>query len=180
MYVDDQTYERNSNFIQRYIQEVCLEPTGVNGWTMHLRRGTFNPVFLDAVSLMFIYKAERFIDPKLNFQITGLETGATPLLTGIAIFAKLCLNVDLNMFVVRKEIKEHGYQHEGIVRDRPVLIVDDLCNSSASMKACYDVVSKWNVPVLPKLFSIVNVRDELKYMPDFEMVGLFTMKDFKY
>jgi orotate phosphoribosyltransferase len=178
MKINDDMYEHYKRFVKDYINSICIEKGNGYTWTMFLRRGTLEPEFLTAVSVMFLYQAERKISKGFNFQITGLETGATPLLTGITLVAKMYFDVDINAFVVRKDVKEYGTEVEGLLSDLPVLIIDDLCNTAFSMKQCYDVVSQYNVKILPQLFSIVNVHDALKYMPDHKMISLYTLEDF--
>lgn len=180
MKVNQDMYDHYHKFVKDYISTMCIERNVGFTWVMFLRRGTFDPEFLTAISIMFLYHAERQIDPDYNFQIVGLETGATPIVTGISLIAKLYLEVDINAFVVRKDVKEYGSvtDIEGLLNDKPVLILDDLCNTAFSMRRCYDVVKSYDLPVLPKVFSIVNVHDKLEYLPDHDMISLYTLEDF--
>ena len=54
---------------------------------------------------MFIYKVEREIG-HFNFQLSGLETAATPMLSAIPLVLK-GFGINLNSFVVRKEQKTY-------------------------------------------------------------------------
>ena len=70
-------------------------------WQFYLRRGLFDPIFLSVLSQMFIYKVEREIG-HFNFQLSGLETAATPMLAAIPLVAR-GYDIELNAFVVKKE-----------------------------------------------------------------------------
>jgi orotate phosphoribosyltransferase len=155
----------------------------------YLRNGLFNPEFLISLAQMFIYKMER-VDYELNFQITGLETAATPMLAGIPMVAKV-MGIDINSFVVRKTRKEYGLLNmiEGIPNNKLAIMVDDLCNSSNSLAQCFHKLSAEDIPVADIAFTIVNksnkkVHEELRlqtdmYLPkEIKVISLFTLDDF--
>jgi orotate phosphoribosyltransferase len=159
-------------------------------WMFYLRRGLFNHMFLSAVSQMFIYKMER-IDPYLDFQISGLETAATPMLAGIPLIARV-YDDDINAFVVRQKPKEYGLLNtiEGMPNTKPVVMLDDLCNSSASLSKCYKELVNLNMEVCPTAFVLVNksykITDSNKrlnsdmYLPShIKVISLFTLDDFE-
>lgn len=165
------------------------KPGNYYTWMFYLRRGLFNPDFMNALSQMFIYKIER-IDPKFNFQLSGIETAATPMLAGIPIIAKY-MKINLNAFVVRKERKEYGLENiiEGVPNDKPVLMLDDLCNSSESLAKCRNILIQEGHKIYPYAFTIVNksnrdVHSEERqnsdlYLPkDIKVISLFTLDDF--
>jgi orotate phosphoribosyltransferase len=60
-----------------------------------------------------------------EYQISGLETAAIILVTGMA------METGMNGFYIRKSRKKHGLYNmiEGRLSDAPVIIVDDLMNS---------------------------------------------------
>ena len=129
-------------------------------------------------------------DQSLDFQLSGLETAATPLLVGIPLIARV-FEDDINAFVVRKERKEYGLLNilEGMPNDKPVVMLDDLCNSSISLRRCYDELVGLNMTVANKAFTIVNKSNNDvhsyqrqhtdMYLPsDIEVVSLFTLDDF--
>jgi orotate phosphoribosyltransferase len=130
------------------------------------------------------------IDPKFNFQITGLETASTPMLASIPIVAK-AMEVDINAFVVRKTRKEYGLLNmiEGLPNDKLAVIVDDLCNRSRSMAQCLKVLHAEGIPVANVAFAIVNKsnkevhdKDRLNgdmYLPkEIKVISLFDLDDF--
>lgn len=65
--------------------------------------------------------------------------------------------------MIKRERKTYGKHNiiEGIPNEKPVLIVDDLCNSTNSFWHCYQVcVNENKMELLPFIFSVVN-----KYKP---------------
>ena len=75
MLISDEEYMAFENWMREYIDRYCIVRTGreidyvMDGkkpgthytWQFYLRRGCFDPVFLSALSQMFIYKIEREI-----------------------------------------------------------------------------------------------------------------------
>ena len=196
--VSDEEYGECREFLRNYINKYCIlrdvklpgkMPGSVYSWMFYLRRGLFNPDFNIAVAKMFIYRMER-LDPDFNFQITGLETAATPMLTAIPMVAKL-YGIDINSFVVRKKRKEYGLLNlvEGRPNQKVSLMVDDLCNSGNSMAQCYRVLDGENMEVAKVAFVLVNKSNKGvhssnrlngdMYLPqDIQVVSLFTLDDF--
>ena len=95
--ISDERYNELWTWTQKYINDNCIVrntkmPAKKKGdtytWMFYLRRGLFNAEFMINIGQMFIYKMER-LDPTFNFQITGLETAATPKLSAIPMVAKV-------------------------------------------------------------------------------------------
>lgn len=159
-------------------------------WMFYLRNGLFNVDFMKAVSVLFLDKVYKEVG-HFNFQLTGLETGSTPLLVGLPIFARL-YGIDMSAFSIRKQPKEYGLLNriEGMVSmDKPCMLVDDLCNSSMSMKIAHDVVLQHGLQVFDYAFCIVNkvnkgVHHELRQVtdmylpPNIKMLYLFDLDEF--
>jgi orotate phosphoribosyltransferase len=158
-------------------------------WMFYLRNGLFNHEFSSAISQMFLYKAIHEIG-HFDFQITGLETASTPMLTSIPLIGRV-FGIDINSFSIRKERKEYGLQNiiEGLPNDKPCLLLDDLCNSSASMRRAHDVLLEEKLQVMNFAFCIVNkVNKDIHaqsrqttdmYLPDtIKMIHLFDLDDF--
>lgn len=176
------------------VRDVCLPgkiPDTWYSWMFYLKRGLFHKQFMSAIATMFLYKAEREISKDLDFQITGLETAATPMVACIPIILETYFGKDINGFSIRKEPKEYGLKNiiEGCCNDKPVLMMDDLCNSSISMRKCYDILTAYNLNVLPYAFVIVNksnkdVHTEERmnsdmYLPNnIKVISLYTLDDF--
>jgi orotate phosphoribosyltransferase len=197
--ISDDEYRALREWVHHYINNVCIVrntpmPGKVPGsrytWMFYLRRGLFKKKFNNAVSQMFIYKMEREIDSNFDFQLSGLETAATPMLIGLPYVAS-AFDIELNSFVVRKEQKEYGLKNwiEGIPNEKKVLLIDDLCNSSASMGKAYKVLTEIGFEVLPYALTIVNksnkkihTEQRLKsdmYLPEHvNVISLFNLDDF--
>lgn len=198
MRIKDPQYDVLKEWVHNYIDTKCIvrdqemsgkTPGSTYTWMFCLRNGLFNHQFLINVSQMFIYHMER-LDPKFNFQLTGLETAATPMLAAIPMVASV-MGIDINSFVVRKERKTYGLLNviEGIPNNKLAVMIDDLCNSSRSMAQCLNTLTVENIPVANVAFSIVNksnegAHDENRlagdmYLPkEIKVVSLFTLDDF--
>ena len=198
MRINDPQYEVLKEWAHNYIDTKCIvrnqempgkAPGSTYTWMFYLRNGLFNHQFLINISQMFIYHMER-IDPKFNFQLTGLETAATPMLAAIPMVASV-MGIDINAFVVRKDRKTYGLLNviEGVPNNKLAVIIDDLCNSSRSMAQCLNTLTAEEIPVANVAFVIVNksneeVHDNLRmigdmYLPkEIKVISLFTLDDF--
>lgn len=197
MRISESEYNDLHSWVKDYIKKYCITfKRGMPGklpgtqytWIIYLRRGLFNPDFLSAISQMFIYQIDKHEIPWGSFQISGLETAATPMLAGIPLIAK-AFDISLNAFVVRKEQKEYGLMNwiEGMPNDLPVIIIDDLCNSSTSMQRCKHIIEAHDLIVNKTAFAIVNKSNRGQhsearlngdmYANDLKVISLFTLDD---
>jgi orotate phosphoribosyltransferase len=196
--INDPQYEVLKEWVHNYIDTKCIvrdqempgkAPGSTYTWMFYLRNGLFNHQFLINISQMFIYHMER-LDPKFNFQLTGLETAATPMLAAIPMVASV-MGIDINAFVVRKDRKTYGLLNviEGVPNNKLAVIIDDLCNSSRSMAQCLNTLTAEDIPVANVAFVIVNksneeVHDNFRmigdmYLPkEIKVISLFTLDDF--
>lgn len=202
--ISDKEYSEYYEQVRDYINEFCLVrntkmPGKIPGttytWCFYLRNGLFNPGFMTTIAQMFVYKIQKEIG-HFNFQLAGLETASTPMLSGIPVTTRGLFKIEMNAFSIRKNQKEYALQNwiEGIPNHLPVMIIDDLCNSSMSMKKCYDVIKATRVndkqlEILDHAFCIVNkvnkkVHDEVRsksdmYLPSsIKMISLYDLDDF--
>ena len=165
------------------------KPGTTYNWQFYLRRGLFNHRFNSAVGQLFWHKVNERIGHS-NFQLSGMETGSTPMLAALPIIGNL-YGYDVNAFVVRKKRKEYGLLNmiEGMPNNMPAMIIDDLCNSSMSMAGCYKVLLMEGIEVLPFAFALVNkvnpgihhpIRETTDmYLPkEIEILSLFNISDF--
>lgn len=94
-----------------------------------------------------------------EFQLAGREWSAIPLLTAIPLVLRN-RGIYLNSFMIKRKRKTYGRHNiiEGIPNKLPVLIVDDLCNSTDSFRHCRDVCvsEEHKLQVLPYIFAVVN------------------------
>lgn len=196
--ISDEDYEDLHSWMKNYINDKCIiRKPGMQGkmpntrysWIFYLRNGLFNHEFSSAVSQMFLYKIKKEVG-HFDFQICGLETASTPMLATIPIIGRI-FNLNINSFSIRKNQKEYGLLNwiEGLPNDKPCLIIDDLCNSSISMRKAYDITKQHNLQILNYAFCIVNksnrvVHDEHRlthdmYLPkEIKMISLFNLDDF--
>ena len=184
MIISDEDYTGFETWMRKYIDDHCIARLGkeidyiLDGkkpgthytWQFYLLRGLFDPIFLSALSQMFIYKVEREIG-HFNFQLSGLETAATPMLSAIPLVLK-GFGINLNSFVVRKEQKTYGIKNwiEGRpIENTPVMLIDDMCNSSMSLKQAKEVCEgSRNLEVMKVVFAIVNKWSEYSDKDSFE------------
>ena len=211
--IDRKSYVISSRWLRNYINDHCIVrdtvmkgkvPGKLYTWCFYCRRGLFNPEFNKHMTVCFLYKIEEEIG-HFNFQLGGMETAATPMVTAIPIYAKQLLDLDIHSFVFRKQPKEYAEEEpwEGIPQyDRPVLLCDDLANSTMSLRKASDICRDYNIPKKKQAFVIVNKVNRNYYdmgLPeedykltdhelrqkhdmyldkDVEIVSLFDMDDF--
>ena len=82
---------------------------------------------------------------RMPFQVGGMEAAAIPLLSAI-LMKSVSRGTPVNGFIVRKERKTYGAggSIEGTLTDAPIVIVDDLLNSGASMEKARVVLEQEN------------------------------------
>lgn len=98
-----------------------------------------------------------------NFQLAGRDWSAIPLLTTLPAMLYSSYHVRVNSFMIKRDRKTYGKHNfvEGIPNEKPVLLVDDLCNSTNSFWHCYQVcTNEQKLEMIPFIFAIVN-----KYKP---------------
>jgi len=94
-----------------------------------------------------------------DFQIAGREWSSIPLLTCLPLHVKYAAFERINSFMIRSEKKTYGIHNwvEGSYNGLPVLIVDDLCNSTNSFIHCHNVITKeLKLETLPCIFAVLN------------------------
>ena len=165
--IEDKLYETSLNWLRKYIDENCIvrgqymrgKVPGTNyTWCFYLRRGLYNPEFNKHLAVCFLYKIKKEVG-HFDFQLSGLETAATPMITSLPIYAKQLLDIDLHSFIFRKAPKEYGLEEpwEGTPKfNTPTLLVDDLANSTMSLKICSDICRNYEIQKLNYAFVIVN------------------------
>lgn len=196
--VSEEEYNSLHSWVKDYIDNKCIvrkkglpgkAPGTYYSWMFYLRNGLFNADFSSAISQMFLYKAQKEIG-HFDFQITGPETASTPMLSAIPLIAKV-FNLEINSFSIRKEKKKYGLENwiEGLPNNKPCLILDDLCNSSISMRNAYNILKHENIPVLDYAFCIVNkvnknvhhedrVNHDMYLPKKIKILHLFDLDDF--
>jgi orotate phosphoribosyltransferase len=169
---------------------------GIDGekwsWVFVMGNGLYNTEFLFAVSQMFLYQVNKHIG-HTNFSIAGLQTGSTPLLSGIPFVAKYNHNLNINSISVRKNKKTSGLKQitDGIIdENKPILMLDTICTTTRSFRTVYNTLKDLNLRVLNTVFTIVNrtpknkiishlsLKDEEILPNNFKIISLFDMKEF--
>jgi len=165
--IEDKLYETSLNWLRKYINDNCIVrgqymkgkvPGTTYTWCFYLRKGLYNPEFNKHLAVCFLYKIKKEVG-HFDFQLSGLETAATPMVTSLPIYAKQLLDIDLHSFIFRKAPKEYGLEEpwEGTPKfDTPTLLVDDLANSTMSLKICSDICRNYEIQKLNYAFVIVN------------------------
>lgn len=194
-------YNARRQFVKDFINELCIyrvkpgekrligkQPGTSYSWQFYLRRGLFNHEFLTAVSEMFLQKVYDEYQT-FDIQIAGLETASTPMLAGIPLVAARH-GLNINAFSIRKNKKEYGLLNwiEGRVNNKPIILIDDLCSSTTSLKKALDVLIEVNLTnILDRAFCIVNKRnvvDKTKpaidiHLPEeIKVMYLYSLDDF--
>jgi len=156
----------------------------------YLGRGLYNVNFVSAISQLLLHNIiEEY--KSFDFQIAGLETGSTPLLTSIPLIAKV-YGIEINAFSIKKLKKPYGLfnQIEGLTSDKPVLLIDDICSTTTSLRSAFDTLVHHNCPkILDTPFVVVidkteadkakTASDNHNLLPPHMNVGsLFAFEDF--
>jgi orotate phosphoribosyltransferase len=167
MMIDKKSFETSKEWLRKYIDEKCIVrntpmkgkiPGTLYTWCFYLRRGLYNPEFNHHLAICFLYKIQQEVG-HFNFQLSGLETAATPMITSLPIFAKQMLDVDINSFICRKSPKEYALEehYEGnFKRGLPVMLMDDLANSTMSLQKASEIIKDYELERFRKAFVIVN------------------------
>ena len=119
-----------------------ISPSGnTNRWLIDLRRVFMDAKSLNAAADLFWQECAAY----MPFQVGGLESAAIPLLSAI-VMKSLSRGTPVNGFIVRKERKTYGAGNsiEGTLTGAPIVMVDDLLNSGASMEKARVVLAQEN------------------------------------
>jgi outer membrane protein assembly factor BamB/orotate phosphoribosyltransferase len=119
-----------------------ISPKGTsNRWLIDLRRVFMDARSLDAAAELFWQECAG----RMPFQVGGMEAAAIPFLSAI-IMKSWSRGTPVNGFIVRKERKTYGTGGliEGALSGAPVIIVDDVMNSGASMEKVRVVLEQEN------------------------------------
>ena len=121
-------------------------------WLVDLRRVLLQGRFLAAFTELFW---DRYAGRPL-FQVGGMETAAIPLVTAI-VMSSFTRGTPVNGFIVRKERKTQGTASllEGQLNELPIVVVDDLINSSDSLEKVRVVLDQYGRE-LDSVFTLVD------------------------
>lgn len=156
----------DKDFIATYIGINCLDkpetpyfgklPGTRYSSQYYLSKALYNSEFLSRVSREF----ERLVLQEIghfNFQLSGREWSSIPLLTSIPLHM-MSKGIKLNSFMIRRDRKTYGKHNyiEGFTNDLPVLMVDDLCNSTDTFRYQNKILKYEGLTPLPYLFAVLN------------------------
>lgn len=183
--------------LRDFIASRCIErgtmpgkrPGTLYAWMFYLRRALFDADALRSICALML--ADMTAAHPRPFQIAGTETAAAPLLAGLTLEAH-AQGWHLPAFIVRRERKHYGRENwiEGTPdKDRPVVLVDDLCNSGATLLHAHNrILCEGLRPALlasvivNKYASAVHDAERATsdlYLPrGYRVRSLFTLDDF--
>lgn len=127
-------------------------------WQYYLSRLLYDPSYRFLIGQEFMRLVENEIG-HYEFQIAGREWSAVPLIVGLQNHLVYHREVFLSAFMIKRERKNYGIHNwiEGEPDNLPVLIVDDICNSTNSFFHCKQVCNKiLHLETLPFIFSVLN------------------------
>ena len=128
--------------ILRAENQRLISPKGdSNSWLIDLRRVFMDARPLDAAAELFWQECAG----RMPFQVGGMETAAIPLLSAI-LMKSLSRGTPVSGFILRKERKTYGTGSsiEGSLTDAPIILVDDVLNSGASMEKARVLLEQQN------------------------------------
>jgi outer membrane protein assembly factor BamB len=125
-------------------------------WLIDLRPALLDAQFIDRIAEAFW----ALFQQEMPFQLGGMEVAAIPLMTALQLKA-LGLGLRVNVFFIRKQRKEYGagQRIEGMLTHAPIVLVDDLVNSGASLEAALLALSDRATDVR-FAFAVLNFDSE--------------------
>ncbi len=124
----------------------------------YMSRLLYNHVMMEFVADCFKQIIEENVQ-HWNFQITGREWSSIPLMVSLSTYLRM-QGIYINTFMIKRQRKTYGIHNyiEGRPNDLPVLIVDDVLNSTNSFWHCNAVLKSKEVQLetLPFIFAVLN------------------------
>lgn len=163
-------------FKQEEIQKISNFAGTKISWIFDFKKVSMEKPFLEH----FIYLFEDTFKDLEEYQICGLESGAVPFITTIALHSKKCKNA----FYFRKSAKKSDLSHQvegGPMAGIPLIIVDDILNFGNTFKK--QIVFLEALEIIPyAVFSIIRYRNKEEYKDIFSKVekveSIFEINDF--
>jgi outer membrane protein assembly factor BamB/orotate phosphoribosyltransferase len=117
-----------------------ISPAGsTNAWLIDMRKLFMDPKLLDAAAELFWQEC----GGRMPFQVGAMEAAAIPLVSAI-LLKSLSRGTPVTGFIVRKERKTYGAGNsiEGTLTDAPIVMIDDVLNSGASLEKARVVLAQ--------------------------------------
>jgi orotate phosphoribosyltransferase len=142
-------------------------------WQFYLRRCLYDSKFTDSAADMLVELLSN-----RDVQVGACEDAGVVL--GMAIAARL----GTPMFSIKKTPKAYGLQNklEGRLTGQPVLLVDDLAGSQATLRSSRQMLTMMNITVANEYVTLINKTTGTHadaYPDGMRLVSLFTCDDFK-
>jgi orotate phosphoribosyltransferase len=141
-------------------------------WQFYLRRCLYDPKFTAAAADMLVELLS-----SRDVQVGACEDAGVVL--GMAIAERL----GNPMFSIKKKPKAYGLLNklEGRLTGQPVLLVDDLAGSQATLRSSRQMLTMMNIPVAQEYVTLINktTASHDTYLDDMKLISLFSCDDFK-
>jgi orotate phosphoribosyltransferase len=140
-------------------------------WQFYLRRCMYDPKFTNAAADLLVK-----LLTNTNVQVGACEDAGVVL--GMAIADRL----NIPMFSIKKKPKAYGLQNrlEGPILGLPILLVDDLAGSQATLRSSRQLLTNMGLPIASEYVTLINKTTATHdaYLDDMKLVSLFTCDDF--
>ena len=141
-------------------------------WQFYLRRCMYDPKFITTAAEALVAKL-----PNTDIQVGACEDAGVSL--GLAMSAVL----GTPMISIKKTRKVYGLLNftEGKVIGKPILLVDDLAGSQATLKIAARTLEAFKLPIASEYATLINKTQgthSSSYMTDRQLISLFTCDDF--
>jgi len=144
----------------------------VYSWQFYLRRCLYNPVFLNATAELLVGQLTS----------TAVQIGACED-AGVVLGMAMAQRLGTPMFSIKKQPKAYGLQNrlEGPITGLPVVLVDDLAGSQATLRSSRQLLNTLGINVASEYCTLINktVGTHNTYLDDMRLISLFTCDDFK-
>ncbi len=141
-------------------------------WQFYLRRCMYDPKFTNAAADLLVLLLSSH-----DVQVGACEDAGIVL--GMAIAERL----GTPMFSIKKQPKAYGLQNklEGRLTGQPVLLVDDLAGSQATLRSSRQMLTMMNVTMATEYVTLINKTTGTHdaYLDDMKLISLFSCDDFK-
>ena len=142
-------------------------------WQFYLRRCLFDPNFVFSAAYLLVNRIPNIE----NMQIGACEDAGVPI--GMAMSTLIG-----NPFItIKKNRKSYGLLNftEGRFIGKPILLVDDLAGSQATLKNCMNTLLAFNIPIADYYATLINKTQGThinSYIGNKKLVSLFSCEDF--
>jgi orotate phosphoribosyltransferase len=141
-------------------------------WQFYLRRCMYDPAFIGAAADLLVSQLE-----SRAVQIGACEDA------GVVLGMAMAQRLGTPMFSIKKKPKAYGLGNrlEGPVTGLPVLLVDDLAGSQATLRSSRQLLEMLGIEVATEYATLVNktAGTHDTYLDDMKLLSLFTCDDFK-